>query len=71
MSRDLPPELVEAKRVLDAVMQVQPSYEPGSFPPSEEEQVRVGREVYHRRVTVIYLALVNARAEARSERHAD
>lgn len=64
----VPPELLKAKRVLDEVMAIQPSYGPGEFPPSEEECAAKAKQVYHERMMRIYLALANTAMEARSER---
>lgn len=60
----LPPELMKAKKVLDAILAVKPSF---VGIPTEEEQEKISREIYHKRMAIIYLELVNTAMEARSE----
>ena len=64
-SKTTPPELIRAKKVLDAILAVKPSFT--KLPTSEAEDAEISRRVYHERLTIIYLELVNTAAEARSE----
>lgn len=68
-SKTTPPHLVQAKKVLDEIMAIQPTIEVGQFPPTDQEQYIISQKIYYQRMTVIYLALTNAAMEARSEQH--